>query len=121
MLIAQRPFVNGFDKKSATPNEIVTISGSNFMSPTVWFGNGKATTIVNSSTNNIQVRVPATATYGPITVINGDGLSATSSGLFAVSFMMTLVKQIGLICLLLKMLKPQEKKQRTTSVFVIST
>ena len=87
--LAQRPFINGINKISGTPNQLVTISGSHFSSlppPTVYFGVGKVTKIDFSSENLIQVRVPATATYGPVTVVNNDGLMATSSQLFTMSF-----------------------------------
>lgn len=94
LTMAQRPFINGLDKTTGTPNEIVTISGSNFDvddlsgSPEifVYFGIGRATTIETSTADLIQVRVPATATYGPVTVVNSDGLMATSSQLFTVAF-----------------------------------
>lgn len=90
LAFGQQPFINGIDKRSGTPNEIVTISGSNFSSPTppaVYFGNGQVTTVLPGNTASlIQVRVPATATYGPVTVENLNGLSASSSENFTVAF-----------------------------------
>ncbi|MCP4458700.1 MAG: T9SS type B sorting domain-containing protein [Cytophagales bacterium] len=86
---AQQPFINSLGKTSGTANEVVTISGSGFStSPTVYFGNGKVTSFVGTPTDElILANVPATATYGSVTVVNNtSGLSATSSQLFSLSF-----------------------------------
>ena len=83
---AQQPFINSVDKSSGTANEVVNIAGAGFSTPTVYFGNGKVTTIVSSSATLLSVKVPATATYGPIRVVNSNGLAATSRQLFAISF-----------------------------------
>ncbi len=86
---AQQPFINSLDKFSGTANEVVTISGTGFStSPTVYFGKGKVTSFVSTPTDElILAYVPATATYGSVTVVNGTSdLSATSSQLFSLSF-----------------------------------
>lgn len=84
---AQQPFINGLNKTSGTATEVVTILGSGFSdNPTVYFGNGKVTTIVRSSANAIEVRVPATATHGPVVVVNTNTKMAASSKLFTLSF-----------------------------------
>ncbi len=83
---AQKPFVNSIDKTTGTANELVTISGSGFTAPTVYFGSGRATSVTVISPNLLEVRVPATATYGFITVRNSNGLSTSSSQLFTLSF-----------------------------------
>lgn len=86
LAVAQKPFVNSIDKMSATPNELVTITGTGFSTPTVYFGTGEALTIVNSSANVIEVLVPATATYGRVSVRNANGLIGTSSQMFTPAF-----------------------------------
>lgn len=83
---AQKPFINSLDKKSGTPNELVTISGVGFSTPTVYFGAGKATSVTVLSSNVLEVLVPSTATYGPVMVVNSNGLSATSKELFTPAF-----------------------------------
>ncbi len=84
----QRPFVNGIDKTSATVGETIAISGSGF-SPgnmLVKIGEGEAT-ITNSTSSLLEVTVPSTATYGPITVLNtSTKLSGVSSTYFTPSF-----------------------------------
>lgn len=86
----QRPIVSGLDKYSAVVGETVFISGSSF--PTnvanlnVTFGTGKAQ-IIAASSNQIEVLVPNTATYGPVTVTNtSNGLAGTSIRPFLLSF-----------------------------------
>ncbi|MFY0608263.1 MAG: VCBS repeat-containing protein [Cyclobacteriaceae bacterium] len=67
----QRPFVNSIDKLSTTVGETIAISGSGF-SPgnmKVYIGKGEAT-ITSESASLIEVTIPASASYGPITVLN---------------------------------------------------
>ena len=85
-LFAQ-PIITSIDKTSGTANELITISGTGFSSPSViYFGNGKTTPESGSTSTLIQVKVPATATYGPVIVVNADGKIATSSQYFTMSF-----------------------------------
>ncbi len=84
------PYVSGFDKKVATVNDTVVISGLNFSSNAsdmqVNFGGGIAE-IVSSSESTIKALVPTTATYGPIVVTNlTTGLSGYSPNNFFMSF-----------------------------------
>lgn len=85
----QRPYINAIDPKTAKFNETVTINGSGFPAVgnlKVYFGAGLAE-VISSTTNQIKVKVPASATLAPITVINtATGLSASSSDLFTLSF-----------------------------------
>lgn len=85
-----QPIITGIDKKIGTANEIVTISGSGFVAtPVVYFGTGQSTNVTFISANQLQAEVPASATSGPITVINQNGpprLSATSSAHFSIAF-----------------------------------
>ena len=85
---AQRPFVGSLDKTSGTANEIVNISGSGFTdkNKAVYFGNGKSNEVTFVDENLIQAKVPPTATYGPVTVINDNGMSSSSGQLFSISF-----------------------------------
>ncbi len=84
-----QPIITGVDKKFGTANETVTITGSGFVAtPIVYFGTGQASVVNFISSNQIRVEVPASATSGPITVINQDAtdLSATSTVHFSIAF-----------------------------------
>ncbi len=84
-----QPIITGVDKKFGTANESVTITGSGFVAtPIVYFGTGQASLVNFISSNQIRVEVPASATSGPITVINQDAtdLSATSTVHFSIAF-----------------------------------
>ena len=84
---AQQPFINSLDKISGTANEVVTISGAGFVAtPEVYFGNGKSTGVTFVNANLIRASVPPTTTYGPVTVVNSNGLSVSSGRLFSMSF-----------------------------------
>ncbi len=93
-LLAQRPFVSGLDKLTGTVNEEVAISGLNL--PTggdlvVKFGAAvvQAADVVSASANLIVVKVPAGATYGPVSVTNinpASGLTGYSSQHFLLSY-----------------------------------
>lgn len=87
---AQRPIINGLDKYTATVNETVKISGSNFPTSTgnlrVSFGTGRAS-VVSTSATEIEVTVPATATYGPVSVTNtSTRLTGSSTQFFTLSY-----------------------------------
>lgn len=89
-LYAQRPVINAIDKSSASYNQTVFITGSNFPANTadvsVYFGSGEAS-VVSSSANLLEVTVPITATYGSITVENlSNGLIGKSMTAFTPSF-----------------------------------
>ncbi|WP_258105779.1 FG-GAP-like repeat-containing protein [Marinoscillum sp. MHG1-6] len=82
-----QPVVNSLSKYSAPAGEVISINGSGFNAPfQVNFGAGKA--VVESSTSTqINVIVPYTATYGPVTVTNtSSGRSSSSSRPFTLSF-----------------------------------
>lgn len=88
--IAQKPLVVSLDKYSATVDETIVINGANFPTNTanvqVYFGSGQAT-VNSTSENQIQVTVPNTATFGPVSVINTtNGLAGASSQPFMLSF-----------------------------------
>lgn len=91
LLLGQsRPYISGLDKTSAPAGEKVAISGINLPSTTadakVKFGGGEAT-VVYASTNLLEVTVPASATFGPVSVTNtSTGLTAYSSESFLLSY-----------------------------------
>ena len=72
------PFISSVSPLIAAPTETVTISGSTLGSSEVYFGSTKGTILSNSS-GLIEVKVPAGASYGPITVININGVAVSSS------------------------------------------
>ncbi|WP_304502762.1 FG-GAP-like repeat-containing protein [Cesiribacter sp. SM1] len=88
-VFAQRPTVTGISPVTATVNEAVIITGTNFPAATdllVYFGAAKAS-VVEANSTMIKALVPAGATYEPITVTNlVSGLSAKSLSPFQLSF-----------------------------------
>ncbi len=90
--LAQRPFISGLDKLTGTVNEEVTISGLNL--PTggnlvVKFGAAvvQAADVVSASASLIVVKVPAGASYGPVSVTNKvNGLTGYSSDHLLLSY-----------------------------------
>ncbi|MFP4090011.1 MAG: FG-GAP-like repeat-containing protein [Cyclobacteriaceae bacterium] len=90
-LHAQAPAIISIDKKSATVNEIVTISGSGFGTDAsqlqVYFGAAAGEVVGTPSDNLIQAKVPAGATLGSISVTRLDqGLTAYSPQIFYLSY-----------------------------------
>ena len=90
LMAQQRPFINSIDRLSGTVGETITLTGSGFSANPadlkVFFGAGEGT-IVSSTTTQIKVTVPGTATYDPITVVNtATLLSGSSSELFTMSY-----------------------------------
>jgi Domain of unknown function (DUF5011) len=71
------PTISGFSPSSGAVGTSVTISGSNFSSPTVKF-NGTAATITASTATSITATVPSGATSGKITVEAAGQTTATS-------------------------------------------
>lgn len=87
-VMAQQPFVTGLDKTSGFFGETVTISGQNFTgSLQVNFGAGRATSVTQTSANQLQVAVPSTATDGFVTVTSlVSGLSGSSAEKFTLKY-----------------------------------
>lgn len=89
-LLAQSPSITSFSPSSAVTGTVVTITGTGFSSTMsdniVYFGAGKGTvTFANATT--LDVTVPNTATYGPITVsVIGSGKVAISENYFNLKF-----------------------------------
>jgi len=86
--ISAQSVINSFSPLSARVGETVTISGTNF-SPAVsgnivYFGAVKATVTAASATS-LSVKVPAGASYQPISVTTGN-LTAYSQALFTTTF-----------------------------------
>jgi hypothetical protein len=83
------PMITGFSPASGPVGSVVTITGKNFLSDTavevVRFGAVKAR-LVSSSPTAIKVRVPAGASYEPLSVTIGMGRTATAAGPFLVTF-----------------------------------
>jgi hypothetical protein len=77
------PTVSGFSPSSGAVESSVTISGSNFSSPTVKF-NGTTATITASTATSITATVPSGATSGKITVEVAGQTTATSATDFTV-------------------------------------
>lgn len=89
-LAGQSAFISNIDKSTGSLNEIVTINGRGFSNDPsdlrVYFGAAEAT-IVSSSENIIEVRIPANATYDHINVINlSTGIRVASKEKFLMSF-----------------------------------
>ena len=82
-----RPIVNALSSYQAAAGEKITINGTNFIANSqVNFGAGKATFTLISSTL-MEVVVPNTATYDPVTITNLDnGLKGSSVRSFLMSF-----------------------------------
>ena len=72
------PFISSVSPLIAAPTETVTISGSSLDASEVFFGSAKGNILSNSS-GLIEVQVPAGASYGPVTVINSNGVAVSSS------------------------------------------
>ena len=83
------PTITSFTPLNGPKGTDVTINGTNFStSPdgnTVYFGAVKAE-VVNASSNSLTVKVPAGATYQPISVTNNNKLTAYSKQPFVVTF-----------------------------------
>jgi len=75
---ASGPVISGFSPSSGAAGTSVTISGSNFSSPTVKF-NGTTATITASTATLITATVPGGATTGKITVEVSGQTTATSA------------------------------------------
>ena len=89
-LAGQSAFISNIDKSTGFLNEIVVINGRGFSSNPanlrVYFGAAEAT-IVSSSENILEVRVPANATYDHINVINlATGVRVASREKFLMSY-----------------------------------
>ncbi|MEW6305980.1 MAG: tandem-95 repeat protein [Verrucomicrobiota bacterium] len=84
-----KPAITGFSPSSGPVGSAVVITGENFNPVTtsniVYFGAIKAQ-VLTAATNSLTVRVPAGATYGPITV-TANGLTAFADGPFDVTFL----------------------------------
>ncbi|NBU68542.1 MAG: hypothetical protein EBS49_02800 [Verrucomicrobia bacterium] len=78
------PTISGFSPSSGAVGSSVTITGSNFSSPTVKF-NGTTATVTASTATSITATVPSGATTGPITVEVAGQTTATSASSFTVS------------------------------------
>ncbi len=78
------PTISGFSPGTGAPGTVVTITGTNFISPSaVRFNGTDAASFTVNSTTEIVATVPAGVTAGPITVTTAQG-TATSSGNFTV-------------------------------------
>ena len=72
------PYISSVSPLSATPTEIVTISGSSLNGSEVFFGTVKGN-IISNSDGLIEVEVPSGASYGPVSVHNNNGVAVSSS------------------------------------------
>jgi hypothetical protein len=81
---ATGPTISSFSPSSGAVGSSVTISGSNFLSPTVKF-NGTTATVTASSATSITATVPNGATTGKITVEVAGQTTATSANDFTVT------------------------------------
>ena len=86
IVVLQKPTITGFSPTSGKVGSNVVITGTNFGTGTkVFFSSNKqATPVTVLSDTSIQVKVPAGAVSGPITVSNAGG-SSTSSTSFTVT------------------------------------
>lgn len=78
------PTISSFSPGSGGVGTMVTITGTNFVSPSNVRFNGVDASFTTNSTTEIIATVPAGATTGPITVITSQGNTATSSSSFIV-------------------------------------
>lgn len=81
---ADRPMITSFSPTSGTVGTTVTINGTNLAfgvneKPTVEFFNNQPAEVTSFSSTQIQVKVPANATTGPIRVTNCAGVAASST------------------------------------------
>lgn len=78
---AQTPVISALSKGSAQPGDTITITGSNFAASAsdniVAFGAEHAT-VLSASSTQLQVQVPAGATFAPVTVRVPGGKTASS-------------------------------------------
>lgn len=84
----QKPYISNLDKTSGAPGETLIISGTGFNAGNmqVNFGAGVAT-IINSTSTTIEVTIPTSATYGPVTVLDkSSGKSGISLQNFSPKF-----------------------------------
>jgi hypothetical protein len=72
------PTISGFSPGTGTLGDTVTITGTNFISPSSVNFNGVAASFTVNSTTEIVATVPAGASTGPITVVTPSG-TATSA------------------------------------------
>lgn len=84
------PVISSFSPAQGTPNDLVTVVGSNFSTSTTGNAvsfNGANATVQTASATELTVRVPASATTGKITVttIGGSSTSATNFTLITVT------------------------------------
>ena len=86
IVVLQKPTISGFSPTSGKVGSNVVITGTNFGTGTkVFFSSNKqATPVTVLSDTSVQVKVPAGAVTGPITVSNAGG-SSTSSTSFTVT------------------------------------
>lgn len=77
------PTISSFSPGSGGSGTTVTITGTNFISPSTVRFNGVDASFTTNSTTEIIATVPAGATTGPITVTTSQGI-ATSSSSFVV-------------------------------------
>ncbi|EMR02843.1 FG-GAP-like repeat-containing protein [Cesiribacter andamanensis] len=88
-LLAQRPVVSGISPRTATPTEVITLSGSNLPTGSnahVQFGAARGT-VVESSSSQLKVSVPAGASLEGVTVTNlASGLAGKSAQPFLLAF-----------------------------------
>ena len=78
------PTISSFSPGSGGVGTTVTITGTNFVSPTNVRFNGVDASFTTNSTTEIIATVPTGATTGPITVVTMAGNTATSSTSFTV-------------------------------------
>jgi gliding motility-associated-like protein len=89
-LDAQVPVINNLSVSNGTVNQMVIISGNNFpvnaADVKVFFGSVSGS-VISTSSNSIEVEVPAGTTTDNILVINtSNGLSGSSNGQFFLSY-----------------------------------
>lgn len=73
------PTISGFNPGTGGPGTIVTITGTNFITPSAVRFNGADATFTVNSTTEIVATVPAGVTTGPITVTTAQGTASSST------------------------------------------
>ena len=73
------PTISSFSPGSGGPGTMVTITGTNFISPNAVRFNGTEATFTTNSTTEIIATVPTGATTGPITVTTSQGAATATS------------------------------------------
>ncbi|MEM6644487.1 MAG: FG-GAP-like repeat-containing protein [Bacteroidota bacterium] len=82
LLMAQQPFINGFNPSKAEVGSEVEISGFNLAGAPKVFFSGVEANVLSSSANLIRVEVPFGAQNGPIFVLNNQDIAQSNENFF---------------------------------------